>query len=405
MATIYCMGCGCRLEEGTRFCPECGTPTRLGAELAASAEAVPPAVVQAAVDQTVVAPERVVASEPQERIVEPVREEPLALPRRRLSPLLVGGIAAALALTLGLVAGVASGVLGGGKLPSLSVPKEETPSEVPQVTEDAELGTAGIAVRETMADYSWQELSIIGKEMTRRASRNEALTLAHEYHLVDELGHMTTVTKDLTVAGLGTVPMRLADVYHDALANGEGMAGLTFLAADATLTHQMKANDDNIGGWEASQMRSWLGSEGFDRLDGELAPLIVAVDKHTNNTGATTSTDSVTSTLDTLWVPSVVEVCGPVGWLWDSDPGNSEAYNAVLAAEGSQYACFAEQGVSTSEDNASLVLEGSNGPVAWGLRSSSVSKAAHYRMVDEAGNASRWGEGPSELGVCLGFCL
>ena len=399
MATIYCMGCGRRLEEGTRFCPDCGTPTRLGAELSASAEAVPPAYVQAALDQTIVAPEQ------HQRIVEPVLEEPLARRSRRVSPLMLGGIAAALALALGLAAGVASGVLGGGGLPSFSAPQTETPSEEPQAVEDVELGTAGIAVRDTMADYSWQELSIIGKEMTRRASRNEALTLAHEYHLVDELGHMTAVSKDLTVAGLGTVPMRLADVYHDPLANGEGMAGLTFLSASATLTHQMKANDDNIGGWEASQMRSWLGSEVLDRLDGELAPLIVAVDKHTNNTGATTSTDAVTSTLDTLWVPSVVEVCGPVGWLWDSDPGNSEAYNAVLAAEGSQYACFAEQGVSASEDNACLVLEGPNGPVAWWLRSSSASKAAHYRMVDEAGNASRWGEGPSELGVCLGFCL
>ena len=61
--------------------------------------------------------------------------------------------------------------------------------------------------------------------------------------------------------------------------------------------------------------------------------------------------------------------------------------------------------MSTSDDNACLVLEGPDGPIAWWLRSSSASKAAHYRMVDEAGNASRWGEGPSELGVCLGFCL
>lgn len=394
MATIYCMGCGRLLEEGTRFCPDCGTPTRLGARIAAEVGTVP-----AAADQTTVAPEL------QERVAEPVREETYARRRMPVSPLVLGSIAAVLALALGLAAGVASGVIGGGRLPSLSAPKAEVPVEEPQVVDEEKPGTAGIAVRDTMADYSWQELSILGKEMTRRASRNEALTLAHEYHLVDELGHMTTVTKNVTVAGLGTVPMRLADVYHDTLANGEGVAGLTFLAANVTLTHQMKANDDNIGGWEASQMRSWLGSEVLDRLDGELEPLIVAVDKHTNNVGLTTSTDSVTSTLDTLWVPSVVEVCGPVSWLWDSDPENSEAYNAVLAAEGSQYACFAEQDVSSSEDNAALVLEGTAGPSAWWLRSSSASKAAHYRMVDEAGNASRWGEGPSELGVCLGFCL
>ena len=33
MATIYCMNCGIELNEDARFCPECGSPTLLGAGL------------------------------------------------------------------------------------------------------------------------------------------------------------------------------------------------------------------------------------------------------------------------------------------------------------------------------------------------------------------------------------
>jgi len=384
MATVYCMGCGRQLDEGAHFCPSCGAPTRLRMELEAQ-------TVQASEAQEAVT--TVGAEEFRKRIV---------LSRRSMA---IGGAAAALALVLILVAGFASGLFRGVRLPAVGSDVAADASDATTPPEDANLGTAGIAVRETLADYSWQELSILGKEMTRRGSKNEALTLAHEYHLVDEQGRMTQVTKDLTISGMGTLPMRLADVYHDSLADGEGMAGLTFLSTTATLTHAMKANDDNIGGWEASQMRSWLNSEVLDMLDGELAPLVVAVDKHTNNVGNTTSVDAVTSTLDMLWIPSVVEVCGQVAWYWDSDPGNSEAYNAVLGAEGYQYACFAEMGVNPAQDNPGLVLEGASGATQWWLRSSSASRAAHYRIVDELGNPSRWGEGPSELGVCLGFCL
>lgn len=400
MARIYCMGCGRPLNEGVRFCPACGAPTRLGMEADAPLSPVSPAAEE---DERLW--NRRESTAPYEMRPEVVVQERARRNPMPMKTMLVGGAAAVLALVLGLAAGIASGVFALG---GFSGATQEQGSAALDTAGDAgaeETGSAGIAVREALADYSWQELSIIGKEMTRRGTKNDALTIAHEYHLVDDLGHMSSVTKEVTVAGLGTLHMRLADVYHDALANGEGTAGLTFISTDLTLSHMMKANDDNIGGWEASQMRSWLASEVYGKLDGELAPLVVAVDKHTNNAGATTSVDAVTSTLDTLWIPSVVEVCGQVAWVWDSDPGNSDAYNAVLGAEGTQYACFAEQGVNSTEANAGLVLSGPDGPRAWWLRSSSASKGAHYRMVDETGNPSRWGEGPSELGVCLGFCL
>ncbi len=441
MSTIYCMNCGHPLDEGVKFCPACGSPTLLGARImeqeatvacpacGAANEAADrycsacgaplstarPTAQQigrasAGASQTQRMVTRDAATRPTAvRKEVPVRRE--LLPHRfyqtssegRSRTLVIGVAVVAFLLVSVVIAGFASGILGrrltgapmGGD--AVLVEGSEQQGSEPDATD---MGAAGTEVREALPDYSWQELSIIGKELTRCASRDEALALAREYHLVDEAGNMSAQTKDVVFSGMGTVPMRLADVYHDDLANGEGKAGLTFLASNIVLSHEMKVNDDNIGGWEGSQLRSWLDSAAFSAMDPELSPLVVAVDKRTDNVGRTTSTESVTSTFDRLWIPSVVEVSGPISWRWDSDVSNSDAYNAVLNAEGSQYACFQAMGIDPVGPNGGLALGSS-----WWLRSCSASKDAHYRMVDESGDPSKWGEAPASQGVIVGFCL
>lgn len=425
MSTIYCMHCGARLDESAHSCSVCGSPTSLGS---VAAEAVGHGAVacpscgatcdvsdgrcgscgaELATGTTPV--ESATRMDPASSI-----HRPAHAPQQETSrTMAIGVLAASILLVVVLVSAIAAGLLGRAATPSLPSPPLQTESgeaadaasSSGDATEDLRVGSAGTEVRSALADYSWQELSIIGKEMTKRASHNEALAVAHEYHLVDKQGRMTTQTKSVTISGVGTVSMRLADVYHDYLANGEGRAGLTFLAADLSLTHEMKVNDDNIGGWEASQLRSWLDSEVLGVIDPELSPLIVAVDKRSDNVGRALGIESVTSTFDKLWIPSVVEVCGPISWLWDSDPGNSARYNAVLNAEGSQYACFSVLGVDQEGPNAGLVLRGAEGALPWWLRSCSASKDAHYRLVGADGDPSQWGMAPDVLGVCLGFCL
>ena len=160
-----------------------------------------------------------------------------------------------------------------------------------------------------------------------------------------------------------------------------------------------------MGGWEQSELRAWLSSEVLPSVDPELRTCLVTVIKRTNNTGSTTSVDSVTSTPDRLWVPSVAEVCGTIAWEWGSDPGNTDAYNTVLSSEGTQYACFADMGVVSTEANQGLALAGAEGTSSWWLRSSSPSGGQSYRYVDEEGNPSRWASPLDQRGVCFGFCL
>ncbi len=441
MATIFCMNCGTTMPEETHFCPKCGSPTlkelnlddersrsharrkALTSEDAGTALAQPlmcPAcgafnaassrycnscgtLLDPRADESVSRDEGmqpVVSDQDRQARILGIRQRTLAYGLAAFAAVVV--LAAGGAFALGMF-GKKADLTPVAEQTAESAQSEETPIEA--TGEVGAMGTAGTVVHAKLSDYSWSELSIVARHMSAAASREQALECAKEYHLVDEAGNIYQDTLDVSIDGVGTVPMRIVGIYHDDLASGEGKAGLTFLAADLTLTRAMKDVDDNVGGWERTPLRLWLQNELPHSFDPTLYSLIVPVDKHTNNAGQTQSTSSVTSTFDTLWIPSVVEICGPVSWDWSSDSANSSAYNAVLNAEGTQYELFSQLGVASAEGNDSLAMSGSYGAMSWWTRSSSASKGAHYRIVDEAGDPSRFAAAPEIMGVCLGFCL
>lgn len=425
MATIYCMNCGAELDERARFCTECGCLTSYGARTVNVRLSDGPTFVRD------LPGERSTGDDAMPRARQGSQDDPTSRQRGETTPVasrereaarfshvrrlrerefnrtLTIGIISALALLAILVgAGFGSGLFGRvGSSTPWSQDDSQVVSDPAQTGVPASLGSAGTEVRASLDQYSWSELSIIAHEMSGAGSREAAIEIAKEYHLADEDGHMVRAYKDVVIDGVGTVTVRLVDVYHDNLANGEGKAGMSFLAANLPISHRMKERDDNIGGWEGTEMRAWLNGQVYEALDEELRPCVVAVDKLTDNVGKTMSTDSVTSTIDYLWIPSAVELCGPITWTWDSDVANSSAYNAVLNAEGFQYARFAEQNVPQTDANGALLLKNGDVPIAWWMRSCSASKDAHYRIVEADGNPSRYGAAPDSLGVCLGFCL
>ena len=422
MATIYCMNCGIELNEDARFCPECGSPTLLGAGLVepgGQAQVACPAC-GALNDSTnkhcaecgaaLWQPKPDLRESTTAMRIQREREE-YTTGESRKRTLLYGGIAgAALAAVLG-VSCVASGILGGGKdtevqavLPGATT-TQETPAVGTVAADGTVMGSAGTSIRATIADYSWEELAIIGKEMGRQPSREAALAMAAEYHLVDETGAMLPNTKNADIIGLGSLSMRIVDVYHDNLANGEGKAGLTLMATNIPFVHRMNVEDDITGGWESSDLRSWLNTTIYNSMGEDLRTSIQAVDKHTNNAGHSTTASSVTSTIDYLWLPSMVELIGEIGWTWPSDPNNSDGYNAITNAEGSQYALFAQEGVVALESNGVLSLNNENGATVWWERTCSPSGVARFRGVTESGDPSEIYDASSELGVCIGFCL
>ena len=276
-------------------------------------------------------------------------------------------------------------------------------------------GCSETTVKSSMSSYSWSELSAIAMEIHDAESDADGMEIAESYNLLNG-GKPDGSTKSITLSDGTTASVTLAGVRQDDLASG-GKAGLTFVFADAPVTHAMNSDSSNEGGWEKSEMRSWLNDEFIDMLPSDLKGVIVAANKKTNSAGGTTP-GSVSSTSDKLWLLSLVEVSGSVS------PGSlvggtnsSKIPAAVFNAEGKQYQLFSAKGVSAGEENSVLqrvftgddsdgsgiVVTGEASP--WWLRSLSTTWTSGFEATNAEGDPQNAWITDYELGVAPGFCL
>ncbi len=266
-------------------------------------------------------------------------------------------------------------------------------------------GDEGIAPKSSTNEYSWDELSQISQEIGKAADENAAIEVAKKYNLTTEDGKLDgTQTKDVTLSDDTQTSVQIAGFYHDDKSDGSGKAGITFIFTDAIAAgRDMNSTPTNVGGWERSQMRSWLSSDGMKMLPEDLQSAIVAVDKLTNNVGETTSTSSVTKTSDKLWLYAPIELCGEVDWY----DGSYSPCNDVLNAEGTQYQLYLDAGITNVYGPQNVILEktydGSSS--GWWGRSPDPYSSDYFYFVSSDGNPYFIVVDYGSNGVVPGFCL
>ena len=269
----------------------------------------------------------------------------------------------------------------------------------------------------SFADYSWAELSEISTQIAAAGSTEEAEAVAASYGIA--VGDIRPLTLDD-----GTeVIVRVIGLCQDERADGTGVAGMTLLTSPIAL-RSMSSDSANEGGWEASDLRAWLASDGLDLLPDDLAAVVVPVLKETSNQavryGTTDISGAVTQTVDSLWVPSMSEVCGTVTLMTDeygetrtanTDYVDFAPYDELLSSEGEQYAYFASLGISgASQAWPALEMSLSGQSCAWWLRTSypftyTASTVRLCYQVMASGLPAGLVDVTDVAGVAVGFCL
>ncbi len=407
---MFCSRCGNEIPEGSAFCGKCGTPvggaptgrgpaTGEASTQQGTAAGAAPGWNGAAAD---VSPTRQVVA------TSSVSTHPTSTsPAPKKKGVKIGVIAAAVVVVLLVVIGVATKGFGfGGVQPKEAV---DVPAANQEQSADSQDAASGLPVKSAVEAYSWDELSQISAEIAAAGDEVAGIEVAKKYNLCTPEGKLDgTQVKSVTLTDGTQTTVQIIGFNHDDKTGG-GKAGITFMLGESIADRSMNSSDTNAGGWEASQSRAYLNSEGLALLPQELSSNIVAVDKLSNNVGETELPSSVTATSDSLWLFSLVELGGPMP---ESRIGSGyglyeEAYANVFDAAGRQYKLFQDTSVSmTNSDNKMLIKTSTDTYSYWWLRTADARGSYSFLRVDQHGALPSGADGASyHNGVVPGFCI
>lgn len=258
----------------------------------------------------------------------------------------------------------------------------------------------GIAIQDSVDNYSWSDLKAIADEIADAANNGgDPYAVAAKYHLGDEDGAPTASSyKTVELKNGVTAKAYIVDYGWDDRADGKGRAGITFLFDDvAPFEASMNEDGANSGGWKDSDLRKTLNKQFIKKLPKDLKNSIVKVKKLTNNSGVTTDVSSVTETEDALWLPSAMEIFGTteiedeanglIRWQPDQVP--------VYEAEGKLYWYHKFNRLLHRSDN--------DAPVAW-TRSCDASQSGAF-IVHNGFHLYSGVDTDEAHAVFPGFCL
>ena len=261
--------------------------------------------------------------------------------------------------------------------------------------DSADSGSNGVAVQDNVNDYSWKDLKSIANEIAAAQDDSGATEIAKKYHLVGDDGNLSSASYKSIDDDINAY---IVGFNHDDRSDGKGKAGITFLIADASPAKlAMNKDGSNTGGWKDSDLRRSIRGEVYKCLPQALKSNIVRVKKLSNNSGVTTDPSSVTSTDETVWLPSMVELIGKDGLEEELGSGEPDQL-AVYEAEGTQYAAL--QG---DNDTRWTGYDGFTGNNAW-TRTCDASQSGCFLIYRGNDFGGPW-DTNDELNIYPGFCL
>lgn len=342
---MYCPNCGKPIPDDSVFCPECGArvdyverspmppDSHSTPDPAPAPNSVPPS------------PAPTSGTDSPNPYAAPQNGTPKKR-KRHIARVIVPIVAAALVLAGLVTAGMLTGWFG---LLGAGAP------------------VSGVTVRDSLGDYSWDELSKISEAISSASTDEEALAIAAEYNLCSDDGALDpNQTKSVELSNGASSSVRIIGFRHDDKSDDSGKAGITFAFTKGIAYDLMSTRGSNQGGWQYSDLRSRLNAEYLGMLPDDLGSNIVEVNKSTNNDGAAYDDKSksfdescVSTTADKLWLPSYVELVGEVdGKVAKND---SEGMCAILNSEGSQYQLYAESSLTPDQYSDLVKPEGAEG--------------------------------------------
>lgn len=228
--------------------------------------------------------------------------------------------------------------------------------------------------------YDAEALATIGEDLSKNGENSIYYKQFHDYMTVGV--DNTTGQGDkrgIIRTSKGNVEFRLIGINHDDRADGNGKAGLTFLATDSSVipTHRMKKNYNIFyGGWRDSDLRNGLNDKKGDIW--EIMPdsfkqhVVPVIKQSSTNMYDNMQTNA---TAEKLTLLSYKELVDQSYW------GNDTSFNQ----EGTQYEFF--KGKVTRNYSSNDVLNRYNWKTADGWKwersaSSSISGCARYVYND-----------------------
>lgn len=367
---MFCPKCGNEVQEGSAFCAKCGASV-LSAQPSQAGNT--------------------------DLITDPPK------PKKK-PPRFVIAIVGTVVVIVVLIVGVATSWFGlAGVQPKevVDVPAVSQEAEPSEGTDDVAQQSDNAGEKSAVEAYTWDELSQISNEIAAAGSEDAAIEVAKKYNLCTSDGKLDgTQVKSVTLTDGTETYVQIVGFAHDDKTSG-GKAGITFIFGDCIGEAPMNEEWTNAGGWEKSQMRSFLNSDGLGLLPNELLNVVVPVDKLTNNVGETESVSSVTITSDKLWLLSVTETYGDI----EIDYFGSLVYGDALNAEGSEYKLYQDMGVRQEYSADILVKCVEETAEWWWLRSPTPFGPGDFCAVTQQGYFKDTAGADGVLGVAPGFCI